>query len=184
MGGDMKYVVIGFVRHIRYASLFRIQCLTHVSCYPLHWPTVGWLIIMLHGADDIPVKIDYKLCHVPRTLNMRMEVYKTFMHMIFLDLTRLYIPSNIQPISIILCDVSDSMKMLNSSCTISVIHKALITSREYVKSTRTVTMIEQLNNEMLKYNDYNNIDSVKAIFNTNKGSLLSAHSFQKNHVKS
>ena len=140
MGGDMKHVVIEVVHHTTYKSLLRIQCLTHGSSHPLPWTTVGWVITMLHGADTIPANIDYRLCHAPRTLNMRMEVYKTCIHMILLELKRLNIPTTVQPISITKCDMSAYMKMLKSSRTVSAIYKVLITSREHVKSTRNVTM--------------------------------------------
>ena len=107
MDGDMKYVVIGIVCRTTYDSLLRILCLTPGSYHLLPWPTAGWVITILHGADAMPVKIDYILCHVPRTLKMRMKVYKACMHMIFSYLKRFNIPPTIQPSSIITCDVTD-----------------------------------------------------------------------------
>ena len=103
--------------------------MAHDSRHPLPWPIVGWIIKMSHGTDAMPAMINYTLCHVLRPLNMKIEVYKTCMHMIFSDLRRLNIPPTVKPSKIIPCDVSDYIKMLKSSCTVSAIYKVLITSR-------------------------------------------------------
>ena len=78
----MKYAVIGIVHSTAYASLLRIQCLKHSTRHPLPWPMVGWVIDTLYGADAMPNKIDYRLCHAPRTLHMKMrlEAGKTYMN--------------------------------------------------------------------------------------------------------
>ena len=84
--GDMHYVVIQIVHSTAYASLLRIQSTTHSTRHPLPWPTVGWTIKVLVGADDNSTEIDYQICHVPRSLYMRREVYRIKTHMIFSDL--------------------------------------------------------------------------------------------------
>ena len=69
-----QYTVIGIVHDMAYAALIRIQCLTVGARQPLAWPTIGWVIVSLFGGDDIPNRIDYSLCHVPRILHMQKTI--------------------------------------------------------------------------------------------------------------
>ena len=56
---DVQYVVIQIVHSTVYAALLRIKSLQHGTRHPLPWPTIGWTIVSLEGADEQNNAIDY-----------------------------------------------------------------------------------------------------------------------------
>ena len=130
----MQYVDIQIVHSTAYAALLRIQSLVHGTRHPLPWPSLSWTIDVLEGADVNVHPIDYRMCYIPRSLNMRREVYKTATHMIFSNLQQLNQPC-IKPSNIIPCSVSIYIQMLHRSRSVVSIHKALANSKGVMDTT-------------------------------------------------
>lgn len=77
------YYVVSIVHHTTYALLLRVQCQLQGCRHPLSWPSIDWKISVLNGAEDQPSKVDYRDCHVPRSVHMIRYLHQTIRHMIF-----------------------------------------------------------------------------------------------------
>lgn len=115
---------------------------------------------------------------------MKRVVYKSTTHMLFSDYpildTHTILLTNVIP-----CLSSEYIKILNRSCTVTTMHKALVYSNHSnTKCNGNKIMIDILNAESSKYSDQNNIDAVQLIFNKNISTCMRARDFQGNYVAS
>ena len=122
----IEYDVTAILQYSTYCSLLRVKLNgVFTGTRLLAWPQMGWTIVTIHGAEQQSKSIDYRNCHVPRSLYMRRHTGININYMMFHTMPHPLVNTNHNNTShnnMSPCSASDYMMVLRRSRISQLLH--------------------------------------------------------------